>query len=151
MGKGLIITLSILVGLIAIVLLLFVIPFPVHAQVPSRTVSWTAPGDDGNVGTATLYTMKWSLARPDTTSTTAKTTWWNAATTFAGMPVPLVAGTRQSVAVGPPGGFTTGVNYYIVIRTTDDAGNISDWSNVHIVNIPDASPPAPIIDLNSAP
>jgi len=52
-------------AVILIWVLLFVIPFPVHAQIATKTFSWTAPGDDGAVGTATLYTMKWSTARPD--------------------------------------------------------------------------------------
>jgi len=138
-------------AVILIWVLLFVIPFPVHAQIATKTFSWTAPGDDGVVGTATLYTMKWSTARPDTTSAATKTSWWSGATPFAGMPVPLVAGTRQSATVGPTGGFTTGTTYYIVIRATDEAGNIGDFSNVLALNIPDISPPAPIVDLGVLP
>lgn len=149
--KTLAIVATVLSALLAAVLLLFVIPFPVHAQVPSRTVTWTAPGDDGNVGTATFYTLKWSLNKPDTTSSSAMVDWWAAATNLTGLPVPAVAGTFQSYSGGPVGGWTTGKNYYLVIRATDDAGNIAEWSNVAIVNIPDTAPPSPIIDLRVSP
>jgi len=127
--------------------LLFVVPWPVHAQVPSITLDWTAPGDDGDVGTATTYEMRWATSRPDTTSGAAFTTWWNAATLVSNMPAPRVAGTAESVVVAPVGGFSSGRAYYFVLRSTDDVGNVAGFSNVAWKVVPDAVPPAPIIDL----
>ena len=138
--------LIILAALLAVAVLFF-IPFQAHSQVASITLDWVAPGDDGNVGTATSYDMRWSTTRPDTTSAASKTSWWNAATQVAGMPAPLVSGSAQSKVVSPAGGFTTGNTYYFVIVATDDSGNVSGWSNVAWRFIPDATPPAPIVDL----
>lgn len=139
--------LAALVVLVLLGLLLFVVPFPAHSQVASIALSWTAPGDDGNVGTASRYDLRWSITRPDTTSTAAKDAWWAAATAVAGVPTPLIAGSAQSVVVSPAGGFTTGRTYYFVIRSADEVPNWSAWSNVAVKGIPDTTPPAPIIDL----
>lgn len=138
------IVLGIVLGL---VLLFFIVPFPTHAQVASVTLTWTAPGDDGAVGTATSYEMRWSATRPDTTSAAARDAWWAAATAVSGMPAPLISGTAQSKAVAPAGGFTTGQTYYFVIRAADEVPNLSGWSNVAWRFIPDTVPPAPIMDL----
>ena len=134
-------------ALLVLVALLFLPLKPVHAQVASITLDWTATGDDGNVGTAASYDMRYGTTRPDTTSASAKATWWAAATQVAGMPAPAISGTAQSKAVSPVGGFLTGRTYYFVLVATDDAGNVSAWSNVASKFLPDSIPPAPIIDL----
>ena len=126
---------------------LILLPFPVHSQVASLTLTWHASGDDSLTGTATSYDLRYSSTRPDTTSAAAKVSWWAAATVASGLPTPGPSGTAQSVAVAPPGGFLTGRSYYFVLRSTDDAGNQSDWSNVALKSLPDTIPPAPILDL----
>lgn len=131
----------------AVVVSLFFIEVPVHAQVPSVTLDWTAPGDDGAVGTATTYEMRWSATRPDTTNTAAMNAWWSVATPVSGLPVPLIAGTTQSVTVTPPGGFLSGRVYYFVIRCADEVPNWSGFSNVAVLSVPDTLAPRPIIDL----
>lgn len=119
---------------------------PVRAQtIPtSITLTWTAPGDDGDVGTAKRYEMRWSTSKPDTTKLFA---WWDAATVFAGMPVPTIAGTTQTVAFAPPSGFTFDTSYYFIVRAVDNANNIAPYSNVALFTIPDTLPPAQIKDL----
>ena len=152
-ARALAIFAAVVAGLVCVGLFLFVIPFPVHAQTPSYTFTWTAVGDDSLTGAATSYTMKRATTRPDTTSAAAKSAWWNAASTILAIPPPAppVAGTRMTFSVSPPGGWLSGTNYYVVIRATDDAGNMGGFSNVALVFIPDTIPPAPIIDLGVTP
>jgi len=131
------------VGLLFI--LLFVPLIPVHAQVPSITLDWTAPGDDGNVGTASTYEMRWSTSKPDTTTLAAMENWWSTATAVSAMPAPLPSGTTQSKTV--PGPFVTGTTYYFVIKACDEVANCSAYSNVASKFVPDTLPPSRIIDL----
>ena len=131
-------------ALIAVVL--FVIPVRrVHSQVAQITLDWTAPGDDGIVGTAASYEMRWSASRPDTTSQTAMDNWWGSATVVTQMPVPTISGSSQTKSVVGP--FTTGGTYYFVIRACDEVANCSPYSNVASKFLPDTIPPARIIDL----
>lgn len=131
--------------LVVAVLVFFFVPVISVAQVPSITLDWTAPGDDGNVGTATTYQMKWSTTRPDTTSQTAMDTWWAAATNVTGLPAPHVAGTAESFTVAGP--FATGQTYYFVMKACDEVPNCSGYSNVASKFIPDTVPPAKVLDL----
>ncbi|HEY7727715.1 MAG TPA: hypothetical protein VID50_04620, partial [Candidatus Eisenbacteria bacterium] len=97
------------------------------------TLLWTAPGDDGNVGTATAYDIRMSLS-PITLSN------WSSATPLNGLPSPGAAGTSQNFEVR---GLTRGTTYYFAIRTVDDASNWSGISNVLRWDwIIDTAPPA---------
>jgi hypothetical protein len=138
---------------LALCALLLVAAFPIVAQsqVPSIVLDWTAPGDDGTVGTATSYDMRWNTTRPDTTTAATFTAWWNTANPVAGMPVPAIAGTAQSATVAPVGGFGSGLTFYFVLRATDDAGNVSAFSNVAWKAILDTVAPARIADLRVRP
>ena len=84
------------------------------------TLTWTAPGDDGTIGTAAAYDLRISTAPIDDGN-------WSAATVVSGLPTPVAAGTRQSTVVR---GLTYGTTYYIAIKTADEAGNWSGLSNV---------------------
>jgi len=86
----------------------------------SITLSWNAPGDDGNTGTATSYDVRYSPV----TVTAIK---WRLATQASGGPIPQIAGTSQSMTVS---GLSLGVKYYFAIRTSDEAPNWSNLSNV---------------------
>ena len=69
------------------------IVLPRFAAADSVTLSWTAPGDDGTVGRATSYEMRYSdqpVAGQDTLS------WWNGATSVGTMPVSDPAISRLS-------------------------------------------------------
>ncbi len=103
----------------------------------SIQLNWTAPGDDGSIGTATSYDLRYSTAAITATNF-ASATRWNA------MPAPVASGTSQSVTVT---GLNPATTYYFAIKSTDDAGNVSPISNVlakATPALPDLTPPAPL-------
>jgi hypothetical protein len=83
-------------------------------------LSWTAPGDDGTVGRATRYDLRYSKS-PITATNFAQ------ATPAVGLPTPGPAGTTEHYSIG---GLGSGSTYYFAIKTVDDAGNWSALSNV---------------------
>lgn len=83
-------------------------------------VRWTAPGDDGNVGTATEYDLRYATF-PITNAN------WNTATQAVGEPSPRSAGGVDSFAITGLAPLTT---YYIAVKTRDEAYNWSPLSNV---------------------
>jgi len=88
--------------------------------VSSITVNWTAPGDDGAVGTATSYDLRYSTS-PITEGN------FGSATQVSGEPAPAVAGTAQSMIVA---GLVTNTAYYFALKTSDEVPNISALSDV---------------------
>ncbi len=86
----------------------------------SATLTWTAPGDDGNTGTATSYDIRYSTSLITTAN-------WGSASQATAEPAPAAAGTGQSFTVP---GLAAGTTYYFAIKTSDEAGNISALSNV---------------------
>ncbi|MBI1798999.1 MAG: hypothetical protein HYR73_04875 [Candidatus Eisenbacteria bacterium] len=121
-----------LVGLAA----LLVAPMLAHAggaAEDSVKLSWTAPGDDGAIGAASLYELRISATPIDASN-------WSSATLVPGVPAPRSAGTVQSFNVT---GLTNGNTYYFAIRAEDDAGNWSGLSNVLRWDwVVDTAPPA---------
>jgi hypothetical protein len=120
-------------------------PPPARAQAgaDSVTITWTAPGDDGNVGTAQSYEVRISQANITASN-------WSSAFVVPGAPDPLPAGTHQSMVVH---GLTNGVTYYIAIKAKDDAGNVAPLSNVvrwdwNADTPPPANAPATTWNLN---
>ncbi len=111
------------------------------AGADSLSLAWSAPGDDGQIGTASLYEMRRSGSPIDEGN-------WSTATVVSGSPVPLPAGTRQLMVVR---GLTSGTTYYFAIKTADEAGNWSGLSNVVRWNwIYDTAPPAAPSGLSAA-
>ena len=102
---------------------------------------WTAPGDDGNTGTATSYDIRYS-----TSSITAGN--WSSATTVTGEPVPASAGTVQTFTLNGLQGSRT---YYVAIRTLDNGGNLSSISNIASGTTTDSLAPATVQDLSYGP
>jgi hypothetical protein len=86
----------------------------------SITLNWTAPGDDGSTGKATSYDVRYSTASITSSN-------WASAILASGEPAPSTSGTAQSFTIL---GLTANTTYYLAIRATDDAGNISTLSNV---------------------
>jgi hypothetical protein len=87
------------------------------------TLKWDAVGDDGNVGTATSYELRyfvdpfipncpfhWALGTPYTT----------------GLPAPTVAGTHQQVTLT---GLVPNLRYYFCMAAVDEVGNMGIPSN----------------------
>jgi hypothetical protein len=89
----------------------------------SIVLVWTAPGDDADVGRATRYELRFS-----TSSVGADIAeWWGSANAAASLPTPSSSGQPDSTVVR---GLHPGVTYYFVLRSIDDAGNPSPFSNV---------------------
>ena len=107
----------------------------------SASIRWSAPGDDGTTGTASSYDIRYS----NTAITTAN---WGSATQVSGEPTPAVAGTQQTFTVS---GLTPSRTYYVAIRATDNAGNLSGLSNVPTATTADTIAPAPVRDLSLNP
>ncbi len=84
------------------------------------TLSWTAPGDDDNTGTATAYDIRYS------TSTITQAN-WDAATQVTSEPTPAAASSNESMVVS---GLSPSTTYYFAIKTVDEASNWSSLSNV---------------------
>lgn len=108
------------------------------------TLRWTAPGDDGNIGTAARYDLRY---RTTPISGVDTLTWWNSATVAAGLPSPSAVGSTDSVKVR---GLTPAITYYFIIRAADEVPNWSGFSNV-AVKTPsgDVTAPAAIADLST--
>jgi hypothetical protein len=107
------------VRVLALALTLALGPGMARAQAPADTVSlqWTAPGDDGNIGTAQGYEMRMSLAPIDENN-------WSGATLVAGAPPPLPAGTTQLMVAR---GLTYGTTYTSIRPSTWRWSPISGW------------------------
>ncbi|MEW5924319.1 MAG: dockerin type I domain-containing protein [Candidatus Zixiibacteriota bacterium] len=90
----------------------------------SIKLHWTAPGDDGPIGRASLYEIRCSTKNCglDTLS------WWNKAVVCPGVPTPGPSGYADSFTII---GLEPDSTYYIAIRAADDAGNWSEVSNIY--------------------
>ena len=99
----------------------------------TATLNFTAPGDDGNTGTATSYDIRYS------TSAISDQYWKDAVPVET--PAPLAAGSAQSATVT---GLAPGATYYFALKATDKVGLQSPLSNVASVYVP-ADTAAPVI------
>jgi subtilisin family serine protease len=101
-------------------------PAPVIDLAPttvrSRAVGlrWSATGDDGVVGTAWSYVLRYSPSPIDESN-------FDQATAVSGTPRPSPSGTPESMAVT---GLKPDTLYYFALRVRDDAGHASSASNV---------------------
>ena len=87
----------------------------------SVTLTWTAVGDDGFSGTASLYDVRYS--KNNITSDAD----FNAASAASGIPAPSQAGQSESVSVS---GLTASTTYYFAVKVRDEADNWSPLSNI---------------------
>ena len=85
----------------------------------SITLTWTAPGDNGNSGTATTYDLR-NYTVPITEAN------WALATQLTGEPVPSVAGSGETFIVT---GLSQSTTYYFAIKTADEIPNWAGISN----------------------
>jgi Fibronectin type III domain len=90
-------------------------------------LEWTAGGDDGTVGRASYYELKYSQSQPGGSDSVSIAAWWGSANSASGLPSPSTSGTTDSTRVT---GLTPGATYYFVIRSVDDGGNRSPFSNI---------------------
>jgi len=91
----------------------------------SITLTWTAPGDDGDVGTASEYDIRYSTEIINEEN-------WDSATQVVGEPAPGPAGTQEIFTVT---GLSTDTTYYFAMETADEVPNWSGLSNVTSVNL----------------
>lgn len=106
-------------------------------------LTWTAPGDDGVLGLASAYDLRWSTQPIDAGS-------FNAATPVSVQPVPAAPGTLQTYVIRS---LTPGTDYYFVLKTRDEANNWSAMSNAltATTTATDQTRPASINDLRTGP
>lgn len=104
------------------------------------TFAWTATGDDGIIGQATGYSLRYSASQDSLINS------WESVSEVAGVPAPAGAGTSESFSSVVV--LETGVEYYFAIKAVDDAGNWSEISNIVSKTIPDEFPPATIVDFS---
>jgi len=98
----------------------------------SVNLSWTAPGDDGNSGTASSYDIRYSTVSIDDSN-------WGSATQISGEPNPSSAGSSESMTIS---GLSSSTTYYFAIKTSDEVPNISGLSNVaSATTLPPPPPP----------
>jgi len=100
----------------------------------SLTVSWTAPGDDNNTGTATTYDLRYSTSLISEGN-------FASATAVTGEPSPSIAGSSESMVVS---GLNASTLYYFALKTSDEVPNISIISNVPSLStsaVPDLTAP----------
>lgn len=108
----------------------------------SQKVVWTSTGDDGYVGTATSYIMRYSedsLALANDFDNCPI-----ACLDVSGLPWPLLAGSKQSVVIT---GLEPNTKYFVAAQAVDEAGNKSETSNIVGFETPDTDPPGRITDL----
>ena len=91
----------------------------------SITLTWTAPGDDEDVGVASEYDIRYSTSLIDEGN-------WDSATQVDGEPTPSPAGTKEIFTVT---GLSTDTTYYFAMKTADEVPNWSELSNVTSVNL----------------
>ena len=110
---------------------------PVEKQV---TLTWTAPGDDGNLGQATAYDIRYNTVPINVTN-------WETSTQVQNEPAPKIAFSPESFTFELT--IEYDVPYYFAIKTVDDAGNWSGLSNIATRIWHDDMPPMAILDLTA--
>lgn len=96
-----------------------VISLAVATGKTTAVISWTAPGDDCNTGTATSYDLRYS------TSAITEANFSSATPISTGSP--QSAGSTECVELS---NLSCNTTYYFALKTTDDAGFVSPLSNV---------------------
>ena len=106
-----------------------ILVLPVLIVIACRTVwadsfalTWTASGDDGSIGTAAEYDLRYS------TELISESNWGNA-TRVSGLPQPKPAGSLELFTVE---GLEPDLTYFFAIKVADEAGNWSPLSNIAI-------------------
>ena len=92
-------------------------------------LQWTAPGDDGNVGQASSYDLRYqhsSLGPIDAEQE------WQEATQVDGEPSPQPAGQTDLIVVS---GLEFGASYYFCIKACDECSNCSALSNSPLITV----------------
>jgi hypothetical protein len=117
---------------VAALLAALAVPSALPAQTLTRAITllWTATGDNGTVGQAAKYDLRYTANQVVGTDTL---TWWNtSAVVNMTSYVPSPAGQRDSAVVA---GLVVGKKYYAILRVADSAGNWSGFSNIALIDL----------------
>ncbi len=104
----------------------------------SVRLAWTAPGNDGNTGTAAAYDVRYSTA-PITDAN------WSDATHVPCLVPPQAAAAAENLTVYD---LQPDTQYYFAVKTADAQGNISELSNVASCTT-DTFPDLPVVTTMS--
>jgi len=85
-------------------------------------ITFAAPGDDGGVGRAAAYEVRYSL------NSISQFNWNQATPVQETLPAPKSAGLGESISVSVPDAIR-GATYYVALRARDEAFNWSPVSN----------------------
>ena len=83
-------------------------------------INWSAPGDDGMIGSADSYLIRYSTSPIDAGN-------WNLATQVSSPPTPASPGSAQQLTIGS---LTPDTMYYVGIKARDESWNESELSNI---------------------
>ncbi|HVL89167.1 MAG TPA: S8 family serine peptidase [Actinomycetota bacterium] len=115
---------------------------PASVTESSVTLSWTATGDDGAVGRASFYDIRYS-----TTPISAAN--FDAATPVPNAPEPLPSGSAESFAVT---GLVPNTQHYFAVKAIDDGANYGPISNVpSATTLADLAAPSQVTGLTGTP
>jgi hypothetical protein len=106
----------------------------------TATLTWLAPGDDGRIGQADEYDVRY-FTEPISKDN------WNSTFRATGEPLPGKAGAIENFIVKD---LSNNTLYYFALRTADGVPNWSTISNVvsaRTTSRQDSIPPAPVTDL----
>lgn len=92
--------------------------------ISSLNLTWTATGDDGLVGAARQYDLRYSTS-PLTEAN------WSLATKAVGEPIPLAAGQAETFRIQ---GLANSTQYYVGVKARDNVGQESLLSNILIAS-----------------
>lgn len=103
----------------------------------SIALRWTAPGDDGTIGIAAQYDIRYATS----SSVVAA---WDGAIQVSGEPSPQAAGTVENFTVT---GLNPNTAYYFAVKTADEVPNWSGISNIAsgTTSATPTPPPAPLL------
>ncbi len=120
------------VFLILLLSIIVFVPSQLYSQTGHNQVKliWTASGDDGFLGQASYYDIRYST-EPVGNDTTL---WWQSAMEAENLPKPSLAGRKDFCIIE---NLSIDQHYYFAVRVADEAYN---WSNiVNIAEIPKIS------------
>jgi len=100
-------------------------------------LTWTAPGDDGDVGVAWRYDVRYHTSSITDTS-------WGSATECTGEPDPGPAGSGETFVVT---GLSRNTMYYFAVKTADEVPNWSGLSNVAQARTDSGFAPGPMVPV----
>lgn len=101
--------------------------------------TFTATGDDGIVGTASEYDLRYSTNRDSLINH------WESCISIPGLPSPNIAGTAETLYINLT--VETDLTYFFAIKAADEVPNWSEISNIVSMSFPDVTSPSAIIDL----